>query len=74
MKFDPRVTCMGKVLFVYIRLPTTSITSDRQRNQSVIRVSDQTAAKNISRILQTGMCSKNTQLTESKKQHPFGLE
>ena len=73
MKFDPRVTCMGKVLFVYIRLPT-SITSDRQRNQSVVWVSDQTAAKNISRILQIGMCSKNTQLTESKKQHPFGLE
>ena len=23
---------------------------------------------------QTGMCSKNTQLTESKKQHSFGLE
>ena len=23
---------------------------------------------------QTGMCSKNTQLSESKKQHSFGLE
>ena len=25
-------------------------------------------------VRQTGMCSKNTQLTESKKQHSFGLE
>ena len=33
--------------------------------QAVITVSDKMAAKNISRILQTGMCSKNTQLTDN---------